>query len=135
MTKETAQKVADLLGLVENSLKAGRPRKPPGRPRPEATDLRGVPVRLDKAQFWTLDKISTPAAFRLAAKEQGYSPYIVRVASEEFRWTAGYFHGSEKAYAPLSLAEIDAIELDTRNLIRAAHKARTWIERAYLKGQ
>jgi hypothetical protein len=58
----------------------------------------------------------------------------VRVATEEFRWAAGLFHGDEKAYAPLSLSEIDAIELDNRNLIRAARKARSWIERAYLKG-
>jgi hypothetical protein len=95
--------------------------------------LQGTPARLSKVSFWDIDKVSLPAAFKLAALEQEYTAYVRRIATEEFRWMAGYFAGQEKGYAPLSLVEIDAIELDNRNLIRAAKRSRTWIERAYLK--
>lgn len=126
MQKRTAEKVANLLGLVEQWIKDGRPRKMPGKPRPEAISDYGTPMKATLRNFWAIDKLSLPAAFKLAQQEEGYTKYVRDIAEEEL-----LYEYSPWSWHHLSVADIDNEELDTRELVRAARAARRYIETTY----
>lgn len=130
MRKNTAAKVADLLALVAAWLEDGRPRKLPGKPRVEIIDNYGKPMsKVDFGELWKVSKVSLTGAFKLSAIEQGYSRYIRELAQGELVWA--YYDKHALIQYP-TLAEIDAGEMDTRELIRTARAARRDIERTYL---
>jgi len=126
MQKRTAAKVADLLGLAEEWLKEGRPRKLPGKPRAEAT-IYGLTTKVTTRNYFLIEKVSLVGAFRAARMEQGYSRRIQRIAEEELAarswpWT----------YEEFGLQGIDDLEWDTRALLRDIRAARKHVERTYL---
>lgn len=142
MTKATAEKVADLLGLVEEYLDAGRPRKLPGKPRPEACSIWGKPMyRIAPDDFFIIDKVSLVGAFRLATREQEYSRNVREWASLMLIVKAGAYpffirNGNKRGQSRLykTLAWLDNNEPDTRHLIREVRAARRFVERMYING-
>lgn len=142
MRRDTAEKVADLLGLVEEYLAAGRPRKLPGKPRPEATTIWGDPKKNIRAKdFFLIDKVSLVGAFRLATKEQEYSRCVREWASLLLIVKAGGYshfltHGNKRGESRLykTLAWLDDNEPDTRHVIREVRAVRRAVERTYLYG-
>lgn len=132
MRRHTAEAVADILGMVEHLLDKGRPRKHPGKPRPEAelTDGKRI-LRVKPGQLLSIDTVSLPAALRLARQEGEYTRHAQHVATLEIAWA--YYLLSDTY---LHLAEdIDNEERDTRQLIRAARKARRYVEKYHLNGK
>jgi hypothetical protein len=129
MQKRTAEKVVDILGLVEAMLDDGRPRKLPGKPRPEAI-IWGLPAKVSLRNWYDIQKVSLVGAFKMAALEQGYSAYVRKVAAQELAW-AVYDRFGQIAF--LGLDELDGREPDTRQLIRDVKRARRFVERTWLK--
>jgi predicted phage-related endonuclease len=126
MQKRTAAKVADLLGLAEEWLSIGRPRKLPGQSRAEAW-MYGLSTKVtSKNQLW-IDKVSLVGAFKAARLEQGYSQRIQRYAEEELAQRCWPI-----TYRRYGLQGIDDIEFDTRALIRDIRGARKRVEKMYL---
>lgn len=132
MTKATALKVADLLGLTEEYLAIGRPRKAPGKPRPEATDIHGHSINriTRKIDYWQIDKVSLVGAVKFAAIDQGYSKAIRDIASD-FISDEAYLKGWGYARWRLTLEELDEFVFDTRELRRIIKAARRDIERSF----
>lgn len=128
MRTTTAAKVADVLGLVEAYLEGGRPRKRPGKPRPEAIAISGNPVKLkNKANFWDIEKVSLLGALKMACYEQGYSTAI-RKHAEDALGKASQF---PYTYSLHGIEALDDAEWDTRQLQRAARAARRKLEKEY----
>lgn len=128
MQKRTAQKAADLLGLVEALLdQSGRPRKLPGKPRPEALDLNGEPTTIRGKDLFAVTALSLPAAFKLAAKEMGYTPTVLNAAIEAFE-DAAFDAGWTWTISFRGIEGLDQDYWDTRDLIRYARRARKTVE-------
>lgn len=125
MTKKTAEKVADLLGLTEEYLAAGRPRKKPGKPRPQATDIygRAITTLTRKIDFWGVEKCSLVGAFKLAAYDQMYSKNVMEWAEAAVIDALGEFK---------RLADIDNEWEDTREVQRLLRRARRRLEGSHL---
>ena len=126
MQKRTAAKVADLLGLAETWLLAGRPRKLPGKPRVQATML-GLETKVLPSNFLMVEKVSLVGAFNMARIEQGYSRYVQKIAENVLAGQAYPY-----TYEVHGLQGIDDIMPDTRQLIRDIRAARKQVERTYL---
>lgn len=126
MTKKTAAKVADVLGLAEAYLDGGRPRKLPGKPRPEAMHIAGLPTKITKTNFWNIEKVSLVGAIKMAVMEQGYSRTVRTYAEDAIGEPWPY------TYAKYGLQGVDDLLWDTRRLRREIRSARKQIERTYL---
>lgn len=134
MTKRTAAKVADLLGLVEAYLKSGRPRKAPGKPRPPAVSIWGQEMKkVSNTDFFIMDKVSLPTAFKVATREQGYSRNVKEWAGCAFIGASGNSHllRDERGLVEI-LQQIDDEAWDTQELRRDLRRARKWVEKVYL---
>jgi len=140
MRKATAEKVADLLGLVEEYLAAGRPRKLPGKPRPEATTIWGdYKKRVNPDDFFIIDKVSLVGAFKMALREQEYSRTVREYAALSLIFEGGGYKHFIESYKPRgssvlydTLQWMDDNEPDTRHVIREVRKTRRFVERRYL---
>lgn len=127
MRPATADAVLDMLATVETLLKKGRPRKPPYGKRPDALTFEGDTIYryTKRTNFLDVEKVSLAAAFRIAQQLGEYTAYQRQLAEIEFRYgyaRDGYNH---------TIQSIDGGELDTRLLIRAAAKARSYVERVW----
>lgn len=125
MQKRTAEKVADVLGLAEQYISLGRPRKRPGKDRPEAINDNGNPVKVTKSAFWYIGQVSLVGAVKMACLEQGYSAQVRRYVED-------YLSMVREGKTGFTLAEIDNLEWDTRQLQRDLRAARRIIEKVYL---
>lgn len=108
MQRKTALKVANLLGAVETTLRAGRPRKRPGRSRPTSAD--GL--------------YSLVGAMKADAKLLGYG-WLVRERAAEVILDATPTMVGTPAH---TLGVLDRDENDTRQIIRYVRAARRRIE-------
>lgn len=133
MQKRTAAKVADLLGLTEAWLEHGRPRKMPGKSRPEAM-VYGLPCKITRANAFYTEKISLVGAFKAARIEQGYSKTVEQDAIVEFIIASKNDHlrAFVRGDITAALSLIDDEAWDTRWLRRDLRRARKNVERTYL---
>lgn len=127
MQKKTAANVADILGLAEEWLGYGRPRKLPGKSRAEAM-MYGLTAKVTRHNIWACDKVSLVGAFRGARLEQGYTRRTQKLAEAALAEATGLIY----LYQDYGLQGIDDSESDTRQLIRDVRRTRKWIEKAYL---
>lgn len=117
MRRDVALRAALLLHRVELDLEGfGRPRKPPGKPRP-ASDL---------------GQYSLPELLRLKAKECNYSKTVRKTAAklivEKYLW-----HPLQKTDDVNQLiTNIDNWQPDTREIVRAIRRARREAKKVYL---